>query len=179
MEERTKSYLKIALISLILLPLIVLAIEKLFVLFIENKFLLAVVFVPLIEESGKISVYFFMRKRKINVFSNFSDVWLSLFIIGFSFAAAENLLYFITENSVLPLSEIASRIILAQTLHSIISTYFAFAYNSKKRFYALVLVVLFHSVWNALIYFELNLILVYLFALVLTVFSIYKFIRIK
>ena len=179
MEEKGKFYVKSALISLILLPLVVLSSEKLIAFFIENRFLLAVVFVPLIEEGGKISVYFLSRNRKSNVLRNFRGVWLLLFVIGFSFAATENLLYFITKNSVLQYGEIASRIVSAQILHSIIPTYFAFFYNSKKKLSAVALVVLFHSIWNAFIYFELNLIFVYLFALLLTVFSIFKFIRIK
>gem|GEM_PF-6148131 len=130
-----------------------------------------IVFAPFVEESLKFTLF---KRINGNIFLGKKSIFL-LFVIGFSFGAAENLTFFIA-NSEIGFYEL-SRIITSQILHTI-APILIFLKKTERISTWLVIIPFFtHLIWNLLIYFEVEVILSYFFALILIIYLLYKLIR--
>ncbi len=165
--------------SFLLLPIAAYLLESLFYFLFENDFLSSVVFAPLLEESGKITLFLFLTTKKDFAQNNFKQNVFLISAIGFLFGAAENLLYLASVLGSEKFFHIVLRIATAQIFHTLIPLTFLLLRKRASFVLAYVVAILSHSLWNSLIYFELNTIFIYLFALLLTLFAIYELLRIK
>lgn len=130
-----------------------------------------IVFAPFVEESLKFTLF---KRINGNTFLGKNSIFL-LFVIGFSFGAAENLTFFVA-NSEIGFYEF-SRIITSQILHTI-APLLIFLKNEERISTWLVIIPFFtHLIWNSLIYFEVEVILSYFFALILIIYLLFKLIR--
>ncbi len=166
--------------SFFLLPVIVYFLENISYVLTDSNFAESVLFSPLIEEAGKIVLLFFLS-RKVLAFGNSKKVENRaklILLIGFAFGLAENVIYVLSAYSEYSYDIVLRRIFTAQVFHTFIPLNFVWLEN-KNFFLALLIPVLLHALWNGFIYFEVNFIFVYLFGLLLAIFSIYKLLRIK
>ncbi len=164
------------LISLIVLPLFAFIIEYIFNFSINlifpqySYFVMIALLSPLIEEGGKITAYEIYLKR-----GNFQDNILSIVFIGFLFGLTENLFFYFGAGSDFTTAEIIHRVLNGEILHSIAPVFYIAGKNSmRSKLLSFMLPVTVHTVWNLLIYFELNAFFIYLFSLLLIIYLIIK-----
>ena len=164
------------LISVIVLPLFAFIFEYIFNFSINlifpqySYFVMVAIFSPLIEEGGKIATLELLDKN-----NNIQNRIFTILAIGFLFGLTENIFFYFGAGSDFTTAEIVHRILNGEILHSIAPVFYIYTKNpnGKKLFY-FSLPVAVHSVWNLLIYFELNTIFIYLFSLLLIIYLIIK-----
>ncbi len=174
-------FLAVFFASFFAFPFASVIIEKLLSMLFPYGFASQIIFAPAIEETGKIALFLFFAKKFFlddEERRDANDAKLLLFI-GFAFGLAENVLFALAAYSSYSALHFVERIIVAQIFHTLIPLTYLYARKRLGNLYAVLLPVLLHAIWNGFIYFELNSIFVYLFVSLLTVFTIYKLLRIK
>ncbi len=170
------------LFSLILLPVVSFVFEYFFessfnLLLPTFAYLATVAIVsPIVEETGKISTFLFLRKQN-KPGDNTNSNLLMLVAIGFLFGITENTLFLLSASFAFPSIEILNRILNGQILHTVAPAFFF--PNKKNRLrksanYRIIFPITIHSIWNLMIYFEVNVIFIYLFSLLLIIYLILK-----
>jgi RsiW-degrading membrane proteinase PrsW (M82 family) len=182
-EKRLLSLFYIIFTALILLPLFTFFIEYslnfISQVFFERhtEFLTSIIFSPLVEELGKLSLLFLFYSK-----TSYKRNLYSLLLIGFLFGLSENIIFIAGLPDYYSSAQILNRVITTLILHSVAPLFFLtknkfpikFSENKLNILYPVVI----HSFWNLLIYFEVNTIFIYLFSLLLIIYLLIKIKRI-
>ena len=143
----------------------------------ETQFLMSVVFSPLIEETGKIFILFFFYSQ-----TSQKRNFYFLFLIGFIFGISENIIFILGSSDFYSTAQIINRVITLLILHSVAPLFFIPNGKTPTKLIANKRYILYpiavHSLWNFLIYFEVNTIFIYLFCLLLIIYLLIKIKRI-